>query len=358
MSFIQMIPPTRATGETKEVYRYMAKVGGSGSKVPKIVQAFSLRPGSMRRMIRLWELGMWMGDEPRTMRELIGAAVSRLNSCRYWTDAHEANLQAAGGNATRVAHLLNGSAKDTTPLEHELILLIRKSCELPARLEPKDLDPIRDIAGDSALDYALVVVSFHFINRISDLLGIVTEFLPISLRRFEFLRRMSVQLLSVFMAKMDLSNREYGISYNETAKSMAPYFEDSIGKPLGDEFDAIKSRPKLIEALRLVLEERDNRSSLERGIMAKVHHTVEQALPKSMDDIKGFHTRPDGYIEDFAFVGTRYAYRTTKKMIDGLKEEGFDDLSLLDLAIAIADANQWARLYRLFDLPPELFYLK
>ena len=83
MSFIHMIPPNKATGETKEVYRYMAEVGGSDKKVPKIVQAFSLRPGSMKRMIRTWELGMWMGDEPRDMREMIGAAVSRLNSCRY-----------------------------------------------------------------------------------------------------------------------------------------------------------------------------------------------------------------------------------------------------------------------------------
>ena len=83
MSFIQMITPNKATGETKEVYRYMAEVGRSDLKAPKIVQAFSLRPGSMRRMIRTWELGMWMGDESREIREMIGAAVSRLNSCRY-----------------------------------------------------------------------------------------------------------------------------------------------------------------------------------------------------------------------------------------------------------------------------------
>ncbi len=83
MSFIHMIPPDKATDETKDVYRYMAEVGGSDKKVPKIVQAFSLRPGSMRKMIRSWELGMWIGDEPREMREMIGAAVSRLNSCRY-----------------------------------------------------------------------------------------------------------------------------------------------------------------------------------------------------------------------------------------------------------------------------------
>ena len=83
MSFIHMIPPNKATGETQKVYRYMAEVGGTDKKVPKIVQAFSLRPGSMKRMIRTWELGMWMGDEPRDMREMIGASVSRLNSCRY-----------------------------------------------------------------------------------------------------------------------------------------------------------------------------------------------------------------------------------------------------------------------------------
>ncbi len=83
MSFINMISPNKATGETKEVYRYMAEVGGSDKKVPKIVQAFSLRPGSMRKMIRNWELGMWIGDEPREMREMIAATVSRLNRCRY-----------------------------------------------------------------------------------------------------------------------------------------------------------------------------------------------------------------------------------------------------------------------------------
>ena len=83
MSFIHIIPPNKATGETKEAYRYMAEVGGSDKNVPKVVQIFSLRPDSMRRMIRTWELGMWIGNEPRKGREMIGAAVSRLNSCQY-----------------------------------------------------------------------------------------------------------------------------------------------------------------------------------------------------------------------------------------------------------------------------------
>ncbi len=245
-----------------------------------------------------------------------------------------------------------------TTLEYELIVLVRKAYEQPARLEPKDLNAIREIAGDGALDYALVTVSFHFVNRIADLLGIVTEFLPISLRRYEFFRRTAVQLLSIFMKMMDLTNREYGISYDAAINSMAPLFQDSMGRPPGDEFKSIMARPKIIEAIRLSLEDRNQHSSLDRQIMEKIHRTVEQALPECADDLEGLHTRPDDPIEAFAFVGTRYAHRTTQEMIDALRREGFDDLGLLDLAIAIADANQWARLYRLLDLPPEIFYVK
>jgi hypothetical protein len=54
MAFIKTVPPREAIGETAEVYRYMrymAEVGGH-TVVAKIVQTFSLRPASMRRMIR------------------------------------------------------------------------------------------------------------------------------------------------------------------------------------------------------------------------------------------------------------------------------------------------------------------
>jgi hypothetical protein len=58
-----------------------------------------------------------------------------------------------------------------------------------------------------------------------------------------------------------------------------------------------------------------------------------------------------------AFVGTRYAYRTTVDMIDALRQKGYDDTGILDLAIAVAEANQWARIHRLLDLDPAIFYL-
>jgi hypothetical protein len=82
MAFIATVPPSQATAETLDVYRYMRRVGGVGT-IGQIVQLFSLRPASMRRMIRSWELTMWVGDEPRARRELLAAIVSRFNDCHY-----------------------------------------------------------------------------------------------------------------------------------------------------------------------------------------------------------------------------------------------------------------------------------
>ena len=82
MAFIATVTPRAATGETAEVYSYMREVGGA-DLIGQIVQVFSLRPASMRRMIRSWELAMWAGTEPRHHREFLASAISRLNNCHY-----------------------------------------------------------------------------------------------------------------------------------------------------------------------------------------------------------------------------------------------------------------------------------
>jgi hypothetical protein len=82
MAYIRTVPPSRATGETAEAYTYMRRVGGM-DRVTRIAQAFSLRPASMRRMIRTLELTKRVGGGPRRTRELVAAAVSRLNNCHY-----------------------------------------------------------------------------------------------------------------------------------------------------------------------------------------------------------------------------------------------------------------------------------
>jgi alkylhydroperoxidase family enzyme len=254
-----------------------------------------------------------------------------------------------------VARLLDGAAPGATPLEQALIVLVRKTCAAPARLEPADLDPLRALVGDGALDYTLVAASFHFINRMADLLHVEPEVLPARLRRLEPLRRLMVRAASVLMRRMDLRPRPYATVYDEAVAALAPVLQRANGKPPGDALLALRARPKLIESIRIRLEERA-RTSLDADTLASVHRTVEASLPSRPDDTEGFHPRPRDPVEAFAFVGTRYAYRTTDDTIAALRRAGFDDLGVLDLAIAVADANQWARLHRLVGVPAELFY--
>jgi len=252
---------------------------------------------------------------------------------------------------------MDGSAIDETPLERELIVLIRKNFDCPARLLPSDLDPIREIVGDGALDYTLVIGLFHFIDRIADLLHVAPETLPKSLRRFECLRRLTVRIASLIMSKMDLQNRKFNTSYEETVENITPLFEQAMGRKPGDVFAPVKSRPGLIEVFRFILEERVIHTSLKRETLSDIHRTVEDALPADIEDVQGFHERPENPVEAFAFAGTRYAYRTTKDMINDLRGMNYDDVGILDLAIAVAGANFWARTHRLLNLKPELFYV-
>jgi hypothetical protein len=83
MAYIATISPRQATGDLGAAYRELAGMLGGDRFIARVVQVFSLRAGSMRRMMRGWEIAMWMGSEPRARRELLASLVSRLNDCHY-----------------------------------------------------------------------------------------------------------------------------------------------------------------------------------------------------------------------------------------------------------------------------------
>jgi hypothetical protein len=212
---------------------------------------------------------------------------------------------------------------------------------------------VRAEAGDGALDYALVVGAFHFITRIADLLGVDPEALPESIRRVEPMRRLGVWIGSRVLRRMDLRNRPDETAWDAAVAALAPRLGGASPAALAP----LRARPKAVALIALALEERDERSTLDRATLARIHRTVEAALPHDVDEVRGFHARPADPVEAFAFVGTRYPARTTIAMIERLRSEGFDDVGLLDLATAVADANQWARVHRLLGLPPSIFQL-
>src|SRR5207302_5436107 len=137
-----------------------------------------------------------------------------------------------------------------------------------------DLDAVRAAAGDGAIDYAVVMGSFHFINRIADLLHVDSEALPPALRRFELLRRITVRVASRLLSRMDLVERAYPQSFDEVKRSTAPILSRALGRPLDGELGPVAARPKVVEILALALEERDVRSTLDRSTVERVHAVV------------------------------------------------------------------------------------
>jgi len=243
-------------------------------------------------------------------------------------------------------------------LELELLLLMRKANDQPARLSPSDLEPVRDLVGAGAIDYVNILETLHCLNRITGMLNVAPEALPLPLRRFHGLRRLQVFLVGLGMALGDHNNRGFNLSYEQALSDIRPIFVRATGREPETELEVLRDRPKMVEVIRMHLEERDIRSTLNRETVAGIHETVESALPRE-DEGPGFGDRQGKKpVEELAFVGTRFAYRTTRDMIQALKDEGYDDLGILDLAIAIADANKWARTYRLLDLDPDLLYLR
>ena len=67
-------------------------------------------------------------------------------------------------------------------------------------------------------------------------------------------------------------------------------------------------------------------------------------------------SNPSDPIDAFVAIGTRAPYRVTEDHIAALRWHGLDDLAILDLAIAIADSNMWARYHRLLGLAPQIYY--
>jgi len=82
MAFIAETPPARAQGELKQAYA-MVERSVAGATNTHLIRALSASPAAMQRLVRRWELTMWVGDVPRAERELAASLTSRLLGCSY-----------------------------------------------------------------------------------------------------------------------------------------------------------------------------------------------------------------------------------------------------------------------------------
>lgn len=238
------------------------------------------------------------------------------------------------------------AATDLAPAERAIATLVKKSVVAPARLGPRDLAPVVDAYGvEGALEITAVLASFHFINRVADLVGIESD-LPLIQPRWRTLRRLGVRLQAWGMRRaMDLSNRDAGVD-PQAALAEA----EAVLGPFPDGYRAVPRAPNVAAFLTTVARVA---RELDPSMLARVTRAVATALPSQEEEVRGFHPRPAEPLDALAFVATRYAARTTDRLVDAVREKyGYGDPELTDLFYAISMRNAFERLDRLLEHPP------
>ncbi len=145
----------------------------------KVYDVFSRRPATFEPFTETCEQIM-RGPSPLTPaeRELIGAFVSRLNSCPYCHDVHNEAVKAYGIDAALTGQLQDDL--ESAPVDDRLkplLALARKMTEGAYRVTDADFEAARaaDWDEDAIQDAVFVTCLFNFMNRLVSTLGIEAD---------------------------------------------------------------------------------------------------------------------------------------------------------------------------------------
>jgi hypothetical protein len=239
----------------------------------------------------------------------------------------------------------NGLPVDANDGERAIAALVAKTTIAPAMLGPADLHDVTMRFGTTAaVDITGYLYSFHFINRIADLVGIQSD-LPLIQPHWAWLRRMGVRLQGAMMRRgMDLSRQEVSVDVDAAVNRLSSF----VGTlPRG--FVSLHNAPNVAGILDTVC---DVVSCLNQEMFDRVGDLVRSALPANEEEATGIHTRPADPLEALVFVGTRYPARTTDDLVARVRQsEGLDDRGVLDLFYSISVHNGLERMRRLLAEP-------
>ncbi|MFI6236873.1 carboxymuconolactone decarboxylase family protein [Micromonospora sp. NPDC050784] len=176
--FFTPTPTRAATGRTAAVYQQLRD--DFLGPLPTF-QALSAVPEVLAGTWALMREALLAGDAPRVDRELVAAAVSRANRCRFCVDAHVLMLHALGE-----PKLAEAVARGETPPEPRHAQLVDWA---QASRSPRAADwtsPHRpEITG--------TLLAFHFINRVVSAL-LDPDLLPGGLQRSPLVRSVGGRL--------------------------------------------------------------------------------------------------------------------------------------------------------------------
>jgi hypothetical protein len=233
---------------------------------------------------------------------------------------------------------------------HELAIqeIVRKSVEAPALLCPDDLLPLlRTLGRIGTLEVTAMLVAFHFINRMADLVGIRSDIPLIAPDRWRTLWSLGVRVQGFALRRVfDFSNQApEGVD----ADAILDKWRHIRKAPLPPGYEAVRESPGVAAWLGSAIQ---SYPLLDPAMVERVNAGVHAALPSCREEARGFHRRPEDPFDALVFVGTRYPARTTDETVEELRRQySWGDPEITDFFYAIAMANCFERLDRLWAAP-------
>lgn len=169
IKYVDIVSPRSATGLVGDVY------GQAKREVGRLVEGVTMFSSDPELLAATWasfrEPLLAAGLAPRISKEAVAATVSRLNECPYCVDAHTIMLY-GGGAGTFATELLGGVAVEQ--LDPRFRSLSRWAEGTATEGTASAAAPFAAIL---APEYLGVLVNFHFLNRMINIL-LAGTFLP------------------------------------------------------------------------------------------------------------------------------------------------------------------------------------
>jgi len=182
MSFINLIPPKKATGRLNKIYK---RVQAPDGQVDNVLQVHSLRPHTLEGHMSIYKavLHHSRNQLPEWYLEAVGVLVSRLNGCNYCVGHHTVGLR----------RLLKSEAKDhaayitalhrqvpAEPFTAREQLGLAYACKLtqtPGQIAAADINALREAGFEDGeiLELNQVAAYFAYANRTVSGLGVNLE---------------------------------------------------------------------------------------------------------------------------------------------------------------------------------------
>ena len=203
-------------------------------------------------------------------------------------------------------------------------------------------------------DAAGVMITFNFITRVANALGVEPE-IPGWMRRIEPLRRLGLRAMALFFRLfVDLSQKGvHGPTPSEHLAALRALFIDLRLGDLPPWLERLSFAPPILAALRELMESLVRRSTaagtlgLDVNQFMTIGRTVLRPIPNA-ETLTALvanwkpapHAEPDSkrtaLITRFANDMALRSYTITRERVDELRAAGLDDAEVLDVATATA----------------------